>query len=72
MSAQDKFDDEQLDELRDKVEAMRLLLTAWNPTDEDVWDHPLMARVGEIESDYAAFEDDDFDDDDDLDDDDDE
>jgi hypothetical protein len=67
MSAQDKFDEEYLDDLNNKLEAMRRLLTSWNPTNKQVWEHPLMREVGEDESDYQdSDDDDDIEDDDDL------
>ena len=67
MSAQDKFDEEYLDDLNNKLEAMRRLLTSWNPTNKQVWEHPLMLEVGEDESDYQdTDDDDDIEDDDDL------
>ena len=68
MSAQDKFDEEYLDDLNNKLEAMRRLLASWNPTNRPVWEHPLLREVGEDESDYedSDEDEDDIEDDDDI------
>lgn len=44
------------EDLMEKIAAMRQLLTEWNPTNDNVWDHPALQKVGETEEDYEDLD----------------
>lgn len=46
------------EDLMEKIAAMRQLLNEWNPTSDNVWEHPAMQKVGETEEDYDDLDDD--------------
>jgi hypothetical protein len=66
MDAKHKIDKlyNEIEQLNEKLYAMRKLLFDWNPTEIDVWEHKELEDLGETVEDYIDFveerEDEDF------------